>query len=450
MPWRLLVVDGADTDRFFPLPDTGTRVIGNSHKYSDICLNDLVMARIHCQVDTEGDRVTVTAVAEDRDTLVNGQRVSQHELQPGEVIRVGNSYLRLDPEPAVDVVEGFEEVDDDAAEILEVGDDAAEIVEVLDDGEEIPEVAAVDEDDPPGDPADEPPPVPELDWEHLDQLTGHRLGHFEIGQVLGRGHFSVTFRARDTDAHREVALKVLGPKFPADAGELKKFARALAKIAAIQEEHIVRCLAVGRNSKYVWISQEFVEGESLAEYMKKSEPHSKVRWRNALKLGIDVAKALTYLYERHVVHGDLNPTNILIGLDRTAKLNDLMFDAALSGSQWYDEKLEPKLLAELPYMPPERLEERGYLNEVSDIYSLGALIFLRLTGQPPFQGATPNQIIDKIQRGQFEKPKKLNKDCPMDFQVVIMKMLSHNQEDRYQNPADVLNALESIQAMPTL
>ena len=441
MLWRLLVVDGADADRYFPLPESGTRIIGNSHKYSDICLNDLVMARIHCQVDVEDGRVKLTAVAEDRDTYVNGQKITEHELQPGEIIRIGNSHLRFEPEPpAPEVIEGFEEVDDDAGEIVEVVDG---------DSEEIVELEAAD-DDPPVVPADDPPSPPTLDWDHLNELTGHTLAHFEIGPVLGRGHFGVTFRARDTEMRREVALKVIGPKFPANADELKKFARAMAKTATIQNEHLVRFWSAGRSSKYVWISQEFVEGESLAELIKKPETNPKVRWRNALKLGIDIAQGLRCLYDRHIVHGDLTPTNVLIGLDRTAKLNDLMFDAALSGSEWYDEKLEPKLLAELPYLPPERLEERGYLNEVSDIYSLGTLIYVRLTGRPPFLGATPNQIIDKIQQGLFEKPKKIVKECPMDFQAAIMKMLAHNQEDRFQTPSDVVDALESIQAMPTL
>jgi Protein kinase domain/Inner membrane component of T3SS, cytoplasmic domain len=453
MPWRLMVVDGADADRYFPLPDNGTRVIGNSHKYSDICLNDLLMARVHCQVDVEDGQVKVTALADDKDTLVNGQKVKESALQSGEVLRVGNSHLRLEPDVPEEEITEFEEVD--GFEEVDDGNDTVEVVAV--DGEEPVEVEAVEAVE--AEPVEavaveveavEPDPPPSLDWKNLHKLSGHTLAHFEIGPVLGRGHYGVVFRARDTDARREVALKVIGPDFPVKPEELKQFARTIRVIAEIQEDHLVRWWAAGRTAKYVWISQELVEGESLAEFMKKPEPHSKVRWRNALKLGIDIATALDCLCKRKVIHGDLTPANVIIGLDRTAKLNDLMFENALRGSSWYDAQLEQKLLAELPYLPPERLEERAYLNEVSDIYSLGALVYLRLTGRPPFEGATPNQIIDKIQSGQFEKPKKIIKECPMDFQVVIMKMLAHDQEERYQQPAELLNALESIQAMPTL
>jgi eukaryotic-like serine/threonine-protein kinase len=458
MPWRLMVVDGADADRYFPLPDNGTRVIGNSHKYSDICLNDLLMARVHCQVDIEDGQVKITALAEDKDTLVNGQKVKESNLQSGEVLRVGNSHLRLEPDAHEDEITEFEEVDgfeevgeDGTAEVIAVDGEAPVEVEALEVAEAIEAVEAEPvEAEPVEVEAVEPEPPPSLDWKNLHKLTGHTLGHFEIGPVLGRGHFGVVFRCRDTDARREVALKVIGPNFPAKPEELKQFARTIRTIAEIQEDHLVRWWAAGRTSRYVWIAQELVEGESLAEFMKKPEPNSKVRWRNALKLGLDIATALDCLHKRRVIHGDLTPANVIIGLDRSAKLNDLMFEHALRGSNWYDTQLEQKLLAELPYLPPERLEERAYLNEVADIYSLGALVYLRLTGRPPFEGATPNQIIERIQNGQFEKPKKIIKECPMDFQAAIMKMLAHDQEERYQKPADLLNALESIQAMPSL
>src|SRR5262249_39843472 len=158
----------------------------------------------------------------------------------------------------------------------------------------------------------------------------------------------------------------------------------IRQIAEISEEHLVRWYAAGKTSNYVWISQELIEGESLADLLTKHEPSAKVRWRNALKLGLDLAQALDCLFQRRIVHGNLTPPNILIGLDRTAKLNDLMFEQALEGSAWAAQRRDAKMKATLPYLAPERLEDRPYWNEVSDIYSLGVLIYQRLTGQPPF------------------------------------------------------------------
>src|SRR5262245_4004539 len=154
MPWRLTVIDGADNGRYFPLGDTGSLVIGNSHKHSDVCLHDLLVARVHCQVDAEEGRVTVTALTEDKETLVNGQKIRVQPLLPGEVLRVGNSQLRLD--------EDKEAADDEVLEADEVVDpnDVVE-AEVVDDGPiEVVEAEVVEA---------APAPVPRLGWKELEQ-----------------------------------------------------------------------------------------------------------------------------------------------------------------------------------------------------------------------------------------------------------------------------------------
>ncbi|HEV3145048.1 MAG TPA: serine/threonine-protein kinase, partial [Gemmataceae bacterium] len=284
MPWRLLVIDGADVNRFFPLPASGSMVIGNSHKYTDVCLNDLYVARVHCQIETEEDRVSLVALAEDRDTLLNGQKVTQqHDLKLGDVLRLGNTQLRL-------------EVDDGSRPD--------------------PEQQAVKP----------PEELPGLEWDELDQLTGHTLGHFEIGPMLGRGHQGLVFRARDRQTRHEVALKVLSPDFPENKSELKHFAETIKIVAQIQEEHLVRWYSAGKTAWYTWISQELIEGNSLAHIIQRDESAPKLKWRNALKIAQDIGTALDCLFKRHMVHGNLTPANIVVAVDRTAKLNDLMFE----------------------------------------------------------------------------------------------------------------------------
>lgn len=409
MTWRLQVVDGADAQRLFPLPDAGTMVIGNSHKYADICLNDLYVSRIHCQIEIEEGRVLVTAMAEDRDTLVNGRKITQSELHLGEVLRVGNSHLRLEPH------------DGSAA------DEAAEVV----DGEVVE-----------GEPA-------EPEWDNLEILAGTDLGHFKLHEMLGRGHYGVVFKARDMNDRREVALKVIGPEFPHDVAELQRFAKTIKTIATIHEDHLVRWYAAGKSSRYVWIAQELIEGESLSQVLERisTTTSSKVRWRNALKLGLDIAKALDCLFQRHLVHGNVTPSNILVAIDRTAKLNDLMFEQAIKDSVWHRTQLEGKLLAELPYLAPERIEPGAYWDGLADIYSLGVCVYARLTGHPPFQGETPGETIELIRTGKPEKPRKIIKDCPEMFQAVVLRMLAKNQEDRYQTPAQVIEDLERCQSL---
>ncbi len=430
MTWRLTVVDGADAKRYFPLPDTGSVVIGNSHKFADICLHDLLVARVHCQLDVEDNVVTVTAMSDDKDTRVDGQKISMQLLKEGQVLRVGNSHMRLEPDLPIEEQEEVldAEVVDDAEAVDGPGasDDTVE-AEVVDTAEA------------------EPAAPPKLDWGALEKLSGFTLGHFQLGAVLGRGHTGVTFRARDTEAHREVAVKVIGPAFPAEPKELQRFAGVIRKIANIRHPHLVTWYAAGRSSRYVWIAQELVEGESLAQVFKRGQSSSLIlKWRNALKLAIDLAKALDFLFQKHIIHGNLTPANVLVGLDRTVKLNDLMYEEAMRSSKWYDEQLEQKLLSELAYIAPERLQEGAFLDAGSDIYSLGALVYARMTSKPPFEADSPGEMLEAITSGKLVPPRKIVPGCPEDFEAVVLKMLAHNQEDRYQSPTQLMEDLERL------
>jgi hypothetical protein len=430
MTWRLTVVDGADANRFFPLPDAGSVVIGNSHKHADICLHDLLVARVHCQLDVEDNIVTVTALSDDKDTRVDGQKISLHLLKEGQVLRCGNSHMRLDPDV---------EVEDEEALDAEVVEDVEAVEASSSDDTAQSEVADTAE--------AQPAAPPQLEWGVLEKLSGFTLGHFQLGQVLGRGHTGVTFRARDTEARREVALKVIGPAFPAAPEELQQFARVIRKIAGIRHESLVNWFAAGRNSRYVWIAQELIEGESLAQVLKRGQSSSLIlKWRNALKLGIDLAKALDFLFKRHIKHGSLTPANVLIGLDRTAKLNDLMFEEAMRSSKWYDEQLEEKLLADLPYLAPERLQEGAFWDAAADIYSLGALVYARMTSRPPFEADSPGEMIELIAAGKLIPPREIVRGCPEEFEAVVLKMLAHNQEDRYQSPTQLMEDLDNLNA----
>ena len=152
MPMQLQVIDGADKGQAFRLPPAGTVRIGNSRKNTDICLHDLFVARVHCHVDVGAGKVTVSDEMKPNGILVNGAQVAQHELKPGDVVRVGNSYLRL------------EEAEDAPAEPA-AGPTPAE-----------------------------PGKLPHLPIERLKELAGHTLGHYDLDAALARGHTGVVFR----------------------------------------------------------------------------------------------------------------------------------------------------------------------------------------------------------------------------------------------------------------
>ena len=398
MPKRLVVIDGADQGTFFSLADGKTVTIGNSSRHGDICLHDLHVRRDHCRLEVQGDRVLARA-GESAEMLVNGQPIVEQELRPGDVLRLGNSYLRLE---------------DAAAEAAAAPAKAAE-------------------------------PLPQLPAERLGELTDHVLAQYEVGPVLGRGHCGVVFRARDRKAGLTVALKVLYPEFPKDAGEMQQFVAALKSILALRHPNLVTLYNAGRTVPYCWLALEYVEAESLAQVLERTTTSGKNNWKYALRLGVHLGRALQFIHRQRLLHGNITPRNVLIRLsDKVGKLGDLMLSRALDGSRLQVATLEAKLLSELPYLAPEQADPNAFVDSLADIYGLGAVVYARLTGRPPFLGASPEETIAQIHEAPLVRPREHQPNTPPALDVAVVKMLARHQEERYQTATELVEDLERI------
>ncbi len=407
MPKRLVVIDGADKGEIFPLPETGTVLIGNNHKHCDICLHDLYVGRVHCHLEITGERILVRG-QDMRGTHVNGVKVAEQEVRLGDVIRAGNSHLRL-------------EVADSAAP------PAARAA--------APRAAA------------EPGKLPHLPAERLGELSGHTLGHYEVGEVLGRGHCGVVFRARDVKKGEEVALKVLAPAFPADDGEMQQFVRVVKPLLPLRHPNLVALHGAGKTGPYVWIDMERVEGESLAAVIGELGTARKVKWRRAWRVGVGLARVLEFLRQHHLVHGNITPQNILVQADDgVARLNDLVLLKALEGSQLQQATLENKLLAELPYLSPEHIDPNATADDLSDQYSVGAILYALLTGRPPFEADSPEETLAGLREARPENPKHIHRATPDALAALVLKMLAKRPEERYPTPSALLADLLPIGA----
>ena len=400
MPRCLTVIEGADAKRVFPLPDLGKIAIGKGPAHCDISFNDFYLEKMHCTLQIQEGSVTVTDLSRERGVFVNGKKViTKTGLSEGDVLRVGNTYLRMDPY----------------------------------DGPP-PETPSADE---------ERVTVPRLPLKRMMDLQGHTLGHFELGLVLGKSHHGIVFRARDLKTNRTVALKVLAPEFPATNDEVKQFAQAIKSLAALADHpNLVRWWGTGKSGPYVWIAQELVDGDNLNSIFSQPES-ARWSWRGAWRLAWEVGQALDHLARRHVAHGNITAANLLVANDGMVKLNDLRFREAIDGSVLQHQQLEPKLLDELPYCAPERLEPEAFVDEhVADIYSLGVATYVRMScGSAPFQGSTPEETIDLILAGATDKHRRRAPAAPEDFLDVVYKMIARNQEDRYQTAAQALSDL---------
>jgi serine/threonine protein kinase len=396
MTKHLLVIEGPEQGRVFPLT-VGALVIGSSNKNTDICLNDPYVSRLHCKVEVTGDRVVINDLKNSKGTFVNGTQVTRQDLQPGDVLRVGNSQLRLESE-ATAVPANAEGVVFQAPT-----------------------------------------------W--LEELPGHTLGPYEVGSILGAGRHGVVFKATGLRSGHVVALKVLAPDFPADDTELQRFIRVVKPVLPLRHPHLVSLHGAGKSGAFCWLAGDYVEGQTAAHLARRprDDDDDETDWRTAFRLATHVSRALGFVHRNRLRHANITPNNILWHAStEAAKLNDLVLADAIDGSTMQQRVQEKKLLAELPYVAPEQMDEHAFVDDLSDLYSLGVVTYEVLTGQLPFKGDTPEDTITQIREGMPTRPTKHRPGIPPDFERAVLKMMAKRQEDRYSSAAELLADLERI------
>jgi serine/threonine protein kinase len=401
MSKRLQVVTGPDQGRTFPLPEADTVLIGRSRAL-ETRLIDPYASRVHCQVETTGGRVVLTDFESAGGTFVNGKRVTRQDLQPGDVIRIGDTYLQ------------YQE----------------------------------------GDPAEQktlPPYVPSGEKVSSDKANrmaeqvGTTFLHYEVGPILARGQSGLVFHARDTRQEIPVALKILWPEFAADEEQMQRFVRAMKTALPLRHPNLVSLYGAGKCGPHCWVAMEYVEGESLVQVVQRSGTIGMLDWRNALRVAIHVARALDFAHQQQIIHRNVTPMNILIEAGtKAAKLGDLMLAKALEGVLARQITKPGQLLGTIYYLSPERTYTSTGVDGRSDFYSLGATVYALLTGRPPFEAATPAETVQKIRTAEPVKPKKHQLAIPDLFEGAILRMLAKRPEDRYQKSGEMLAELERV------
>jgi pSer/pThr/pTyr-binding forkhead associated (FHA) protein len=443
---RLFVIDGGDQGQSFPLPPTGTVTVGRERKHADIALHDLYVARVHCRLEIDGDDVVV--IDENAQgtlgTFVNGKKISRQEIGLGDILRVGNSHLRLQAGVPGETFRRAEDDEDEEEETISVQKGAPA------DKEDDEEETAIGEDEVEALPDGVSEEARQLHaWRtKAAQLAGQTFGHYELVRVLGHGRGGLVFRADDLKTGQTLALKVLAPQFPQNDEELQRFARVIKGLLTLRHPNLVTVLGAGKIGVYTWIAREHVEGESAARLLLRLRSGRRPDLRQACRIGLHVGRALDFACKNRFRHGQLTPANILVQrTDSSAKLADLMLGTALVGSHLWRASQEIRPTAELAYLSPEQSDPGAYVDELSDLYGLGAVLFALLTGRPPYVGGTAAEILGQVRGpGRVVRPSSLNAAIPASLEQVVVKLLAKRQEDRYQTPAELLSDLEPIAA----
>jgi serine/threonine protein kinase len=216
---------------------------------------------------------------------------------------------------------------------------------------------------------------------------------------------------------------------------------------ALHHPGLVALRGLGRTGPYVWIAAELVEGESAASAIVRFHEAGKGKWRLALRVAVQTARVLDFLHHRRLVHANITPANLLLPNDDSpTRLTDLGLWDALMGSVLQREQLEQKLQAELPYLSPEHIDPDAPVDELSDQYSLGAVVYALLTGRPPCEGKTTEETMTRIRTTVPLRPKEFNRSAPDELQAAVLRMLAKRPEERYAAPGPLLADLEALVA----
>jgi serine/threonine protein kinase len=399
---QLVVISGPDTGRVFNLEEGQTLVLGRGLE-SHTQLGDPAASRKHCVLQVAGGRFTLVDNGSTSGTFVNGDRVSQHDMQPGDVLRIGASELRLQLAGTADQT------------TISIPSEA---------------------------PAKGKPTAPRTS---LTGLVGHTLAHFEIKRPIAKGSSGAVFLAHDTQENRPAAVKVLWPDITQKEDELQRFVRAMKTMMPITHENIVEIYAAGKTGNHCWVAMEYVDGESLTDIIEKIGTSGMLDWRTAFRACVHVARALEKAFEHQIIHRNVTPQNILRrSADKVSKLGDLMLAKALEGTLARQVTQPGQLIGDLGYMSPERTRVDADVDCRSDIYSLGATAYALLTGRPPFGGDSVPAVVSQIRSAEPKRPKQFQMAVPDRFEDVIMVMLAKRPEDRYPNPSKLLLDLDRI------
>ena len=270
----------------------------------------------------------------------------------------------------------------------------------------------------------------------LDRLQAFLADRYRVERELGRGGMATVFLVRDLRHDRPVALKVLHAELAHALGP-DRFLREIRLSANLQHPHILSVHDSGDAGGLLWYTMPYVEGETLRGRLRRE---TQLPVGDALRIAREVADALGYAHRHGVIHRDIKPENILLGGDH-ALVADFGLARAVS-PDLQDRLTESGITLGTPqYMSPEQATAQRELDQRTDIYSLGCVLYEMLAGEPPFTGPTAQAIMAK-RMTQPVPPVRAVREVPADIERAVTRALARTPADRYSTAAEFAAALE--------
>jgi eukaryotic-like serine/threonine-protein kinase len=279
--------------------------------------------------------------------------------------------------------------------------------------------------------------------------AGNFIGRYRIISMLGEGGMGKVYLAEDTKLHRKVSLKFLSTAFREDLAGLHRFEQEARAVSALNHPNILTIHEIGEENGCRFIATEFIEGQTLRERL-----NSPFEVEAALEIAVQVASALVAAHRVNIIHRDIKPENIMIrNEDGLVKLLDFGLAKTPVPARRIDVDTEVStqfktapgvVMGTVAYMSPE--QARGdVVDERTDIWSLGAVLYEMIAGGPPFKAATSNEIISAILSREPAPPlTRYSHLVPERLGEIVEKALTKNRDERYQTCKDLFIDLKRL------
>jgi len=272
----------------------------------------------------------------------------------------------------------------------------------------------------------------------MNELAGQTLGGYQLEVEIGRGSMGVVYRSRQIALSREVALKVLPQALARDASYVARFIREAQIIAGLNHPNIVQIYDAGQQNKLLYFVMEFVQGPTLASLLNLD---GTIPPYLAVAYAAQIADALDAAYkERHVIHRDIKPENLM--LDRWGKVKVMDFGLArANGHQRIT--VAKTLVGSIYYASPEQIWGQT-LDNRSDIYALGVVLYEMVCGHRPFTGRSMPELTTAITQGILKPPSTHNPALSPELERIILTALEMDRDLRYSDASLMAQDLRAL------
>lgn len=266
-----------------------------------------------------------------------------------------------------------------------------------------------------------------------------RIGQYKLVRKLGQGGMGAVFEGIQESLDRRVAIKILPAQFMRDPAFVERFKREAKAAARLNHPSIVTIHEIGEDQGFHFFSMELVDGQSLQQRLESQGP---LAVSEAVSLMLQAIRGLSHAWDQQIVHRDIKPDNLMLTKAGILKITDL--GLARVREEMGTMTQTGAGMGTPYYMSPEQGCNAKDADLRSDVYSLGATFYHLLTGRVPFEGSSPIEVAIKVATAAFPPVREVRPDTPPAVATVIEKMLARKPDDRFQNAAELLKAIESL------